>query len=322
MHARFSRTSAALAAFTALAGCSGTPSDMDTGTPMADGAVVFPPTPALSVGTPSNPTASPASFACIGSATGPMPAADVSYTFQLRGFGSGDAVRDTDVWFFPDNVVRETCTGNCQEFTTDSMGNAMVTSPANGWYAYRVFFHMGGSMASTYVDSVQINEPAPGPSGGSVDANAVSTATLNLIPAAITGVPRPAGTALVAGEIRDCDDNAVRGGIIRIFTDAGVEILSNWEDGTAPQMRYFDGEENPDDRSTFTQVDGLFASINLPAPETGIAPMRVESWGVLTEGGTPQRLGCEEVGVYADGVSIVNVGPLRNDYPAGHPCAD
>lgn len=321
MHARFSLTAAALAALTALAGCSDTPSDMDTGTPMPDAAVTFPPTPVLSVGTTSNPTRDAASFGCIGGASGPMPSADVTYSFQLRGFGSGDAVRDTDVWFFPDNVLRESCTGTCQEFTTDAMGNAMVTSPANGWYAYRVFFHMGGSMASTYVDSVQINEPAPGPSGGSVEGSAVSTATLNLIPAAITGVPRPAGTALIAGEIRDCDNNPVRGGFIRIFSE-GNEIVSNWEDGTAPQMRYFDGEENPDDRSTYTQVDGLFASINLPAPEAGIAPLRIEGWGVLNEGGPTQRLGCEEVGVYADGVSIVNVLPLRSDYPAGHPCAD
>jgi hypothetical protein len=80
--------------------------------------------------------------------------------------------------------------------------------------------------------------------------------------------------------------------------------------------------ENPDNSSLFTQVDGLYATANISAPSTGFETIRVEGWGVPAEGGEVQRLGCEAVGIYENGVSIVNIGPLRNDYPAGHPCAE
>jgi hypothetical protein len=310
----------AVVGVSALLGCPTPSTTSDTGVPSEDSAVIEPVTPPLTTGTPSNPTEAPADFGCVGSATGPMPGDTVPFTFALRGFGSGDEVRNARIHFFPDNVPTLDCTGSCIEVTTDMMGNAAVMAPANGWYAYHVFFRMGGSAASTYVDSVQINEPAPAASGGMTEGNAVSAGTLALIPAVITGVARPMGTALIAGEVQDCTGTASRGAAIRVYRADGTRILSDWSDGVAPQVRFFDGEENPDDTSEFTQVDGLYAVLNLPAPEDGFDDIRVEAWGVTSEGAEPMLLGCEQVGVYADGVSIVNVGPLRNDYPAGHLC--
>ena len=301
----------------ALLGCPTTPRT-DAG--LGDTPSVLPTTPPLTTGTPSNPTESPADYGCLGTASGPAPGADVSFSFQLRGFGSGDEVRTARVHFFPDNVPSLECTGSCIEVTTDMMGNATVTAPANGWYAYHVFDRMGGSASSTYVDSVQINEPAPAASGGTVEGNAVSAATLALIPAVFTGGIRPPGTGLLAGEVQDCDGTAVRGAFARVYNADGSEIISNWEDNAAPQIRYFDGEENPDDESEHTQVDGLYGAINLVAPEDGFDIVRVEAWGVVTADTAPVRIGCEEVGIYADGVAIVNIGPLRNDYPVGHLC--
>jgi hypothetical protein len=276
--------------------------------------------PALTVGTPTNPTAAPAVMGCLGTASAPAGGDPVDFEFQLRGFGSGDEVRMARVWFFPDNVVRETCDGDCQEFETDSMGNGMVTAPANGWYAYRVFERRGATMSATFVDSAQINEAAPASSGGSVEGNAVSVSTLNLIPAAY-GFMRVPTTAIIAGEVQDCEGSPVRGAVLRLFRSDGTEIF-NGAEASDPHIAYFDGMENPDNSSLFTQVDGLYATANISAPSTGFETIRVEGWGVPAEGGEVQRLGCEAVGIYENGVSIVNIGPLRNDYPAGHPCAE
>lgn len=301
-----------------LAGCPSNPPVTDTG---ATGDAPLPTDlPPATIGTPSNPTAMPAEYGCLGTASAPTAGSAIDFAFQLRGFGSGDEVRMATVWFFPDNIVRDTCDGSCQEFETDMMGNATVNAPASGWYAYHVFTRAGATMATTYVDSVQINEPAPAAAGGSVEANAVSVSTLNLIPAAY-GFTRVPTTAIIAGEVQDCMGRPIRGAIVRIYDADGTEIL-NGDAASDPHIAYFDGMENPDNSSTYTQVDGLYATANIVAPATGFETMRVEAWGVPAAGGSLTRLGCESVGIYEDGVSIVNIGPMRNDYPAGHVCAE
>jgi hypothetical protein len=39
----------------------------------------------------------------------------------------------------------------------------------------------------------------------------------------------------------------------------------------------------------------------------------VEAWGRVTPGGPVELLGCEQVDLFADTVTIINVGPLRAD---------
>ncbi len=311
----------------ALGACGTTPAPTDSGITPTDGGggYPFPELPLATNGTTSNPTAENAVYTCLGTETVPTPGAEISYTFELRGFGSGDAVANARVFFFPDNIPQTidcaagTCTGSCVSFMTDTMGNGSVMGPASAWYAYSICPRAGATMASTYVDSLQINEGAPSAGGGAVEGNAVSVSTLNLIPAAF-GFTRVPTTAIVAGEIHDCDGDAVRGGYIRLFDGDGDELVSVPDVNDAPHIQYFDGNENPDGSTTFSQVDGLYAAANIPGPASGFAPVRVEAYGVIAEGGPVVLLGCESVGVYQNGVSIVNIGPLRSDYPAGHPC--
>lgn len=313
-----------------LNGCpGGTTTPPDAGPPPTDGGGghVFPTLPRATNGTPAMPEASLANYDCVGTRTAPTPGANVSYTFELRGFGSGDAVANARVFFFPDNVPQTvdctsaspTCTGSCITFTTDSSGNGSVMGPASAWYAYSICPRPGATMASTYVDSLQINESAPAAGGTAVEGNAVSVSTLNLIPAAF-GFTRVPDSAIVAGEISDCDGDQVRGGYVRLFDASGAELLSVPDVNDAPHIQYFDGNENPDGSTTFSQVDGLYAAANIPAPASGFAAVRAEAYAVIEDGGAPVLVSCESVGVYADGVSIVNLGPLRSDYPAGHPC--
>jgi len=108
----------------------------------------------------------------------------------------------------------------------------------------------------------------------------------------------------------------VSNAIIRAFHADGTEIIAG-EETTSQRFAYFDGAENPDASGTYTNTDGLYVVVNVPT--TPGERIRVEAWA-NTGSGTPTRIGCEAVEAFPDGVSIVNIGPTRNDYPTGHPC--
>lgn len=303
-------------------GCGGgnrTMEDRDAG----GGGVDFPADlPATSRGTMLVPDEEPANWGCLGSATEPARGADIDVTMNLVYFGEGGPARNVRVWFFPDNVVRDSCEpGLCQEQTTSTDdGTATFRTQANGWYAYRVFARMGPTSATTVVDSLQYNEPAPA-SPGTIEGNAVPRSTTDLIPA-VLGFPRAAGTALMAGKVLDCDQRDVYGAVVRFYAPDGSVIQEGPRQEDPHLPRYFNGDNVPDGFAQWTHADGLYAAVNVPVPSDPTARIRVEAWGRTEEGAAPVRLGCEAIRVFADAVSIVNIGPLRNDYPEGHPCAD
>ncbi len=275
---------------------------------------------------PAQASGTAAGVSCVGTATQPTAGADISITLDLEAFGQhGDRAPMTHVCFCPDNVLSAealgatgTCGTGCQDVTTDAMGHASVMAQANGWYAYRVFGHRGATPGTTFLDSIQVNESAPAASGGTVTGNAVTLLTENLILAAqlLELVP---GTTTIAGRIGDCGDNDVSNAIVRAFHEDGTEIIAGPE-VTDQRFQYFDGAENPDASAVFTNTDGLYVAVNIPTTEAEL--IRVEAWAYTGTGttGTPTRIGCEAVNAFPDGVSIVNIGPTRNDYPAGHPC--
>lgn len=317
----FSRVAIALALGGAI-GCGG-----GDGTPDAggggdtDGGPIGPELPTLTTGTIENPTEAPADMACLGARTEPAPGGDVAVTMNLLFFSGGTPARGVDVWFFPDNIIRDTCeTGVCQMGTSSADDGSLVfTGKANGWYAYRVFEHDGPTSATSVVDSVQYNEPSPA-ADGSVEGNAVELSTVNLIPALLGG-PRTPGTALVAGRVMDCTDTSVRGATIRMY-DGDTLIAEGGAVGD-PHYRYFNGDSTPDADQIHTHVDGLYAAVNIPIPTGADGLIRVEAWGRPSADSptTGERIGCEAMRAFADSVTIINVGPERNDYPAGHPCA-
>jgi hypothetical protein len=265
-----------------------------------------------------------AMVSCVGTATQPTAGANVAITLDLIAFGQhGDRAPNTRVCFCPDNVIDDaalTMTGGCgacQDVMTDGSGHASVMARANGWYGYRVFGHHGATPGTTFLDSIQINEQAPASAGGTVQGNAVTVLTENLILAAelLELVP---GTTTIAGRIDDCGGNEVSNAIVRAFHADGSEIIAG-EETTSQRFQYFDGAENPDASGTYTNTDGLYVVVNVPT--TSGERIRVEAWGYTGTGtGTPTRIGCEAVEAFPDGVSIVNIGPTRNDYPVGHPC--
>jgi hypothetical protein len=277
--------------------------------------------PPLTTGTMAAPNTSPADYTCRGSRVEPARGAWIPIRFNLVFFGrDGGPARSTRIWFFPDNVVTDTCGAGCIEVTTSSDdGSAMVMAYAGGWYAYRVFGRMGPTAATTVVDSVQYNKVAPTTAGGSAEGSAVSQSTLNLIPA-VLGFPRQPGTALLAGRVEDCTETPVYGAIVRVFE--GDREIAEGPANPDPHFRYFNGDRTPDGEQPHTHVDGLYAAVNIPLPASPETLLRVEAWGRPQGADAPVRIGCESIRVLADAVSIVNLGPERSDYPPGHPCHD
>ena len=263
-------------------------------------------------------------------ATAPAPGAPISITMELDSFGqSGDTADMVDICFCPDNVLSAQALGadvsggcgTCQHATSDANGRATLMANTNGWYAYRVFFHSMSAVSdrTTFLDSIQVNEPAPATVGGMVTGNAVSRLTANLISEAEL-ITRQHGTTTIAGRVYDCHGDDVSNAIVRAFHADGTEILEG-EQTAQSHFRYFDGNQMPDSSATFTNTDGLYVVVNATPAMNGEL-IRMEAWAYTGTGtGAPTRVGCEAVQALTDGVAIVNVGPTRTDYPAGHPCA-
>lgn len=276
--------------------------------------------PVLTTGSAIDPTSGTPDLACLGSRTQPVAGDSVDAEFELLDFETSAPVSATRVWFFRDNEIRDACEAPaCTELTTDPNGVAPVTMPTDGWYAYRVFPRTGGSAAMSVIDSIQYNEPGPSAAGQRVSGSSVSEGTLALIPA-VVNISRVPGTALLAGIVQDCIGTPVYGAIVRVF-DGDTEI-GEGELESEPHYRYFNGNEFPSDTGEHTHADGLYVGIQIPVPASPDARLRVEAWGRATEDDAPVRLGCEAVRVLANAVTIINIGPTRRDYPAGHPCAD
>lgn len=274
--------------------------------------------------------AAPAVYGC--ASTAPTPGAAIAITMSLEVFGqNGDKARNTHVCFCGNNLLSPealaptfgtSCGTGCESVMTDSTGAATVNGFANGWYAYRVFAQTGPTSSTMFLDSIQANEPAPAAAGGTVTGNAVSLLTAMLISEAEL-IPRVPGTTTIAGRMFDCGGNDVSNAIVRAYHADGTEIRQG-VDPTEPHYAYFDGSENPDALATYTNTDGLYVGVNVtPVTATagGSERIRVESWAFTGTGtGTATRIGCESVEAFADGVSIVNIGPLRSDYDAADPC--
>jgi hypothetical protein len=289
-------------------GGGGTDSGMTTGT---------------DAGPPSAPAVlkedgSPANFSCIGSATAPAGTGDATITLHAADFLSDADVGGVTVHFFPDNMPNseDTCEGTCIEVMTDDVGDAMVTGNAGGWYAYRILAmpSMPEPMSSDPVRTVQYNEVTPN-EGGSATLNSVSQQAIGLIPSFL-GRTRLPGTAVFSGTIEDCDGDAVQNARFRLY-QGSTEIMHGTAD-TDPIFGHFTDTSsplpNPLEILPRSTPNGLYAAANVP---TG--SVRVEIWGATEEGGTEQILGCEEVQAFGDTVTIINVGGLRMDGPAGCP---
>lgn len=248
----------------------------------------------------------------------PETTASIAITATAKDFQTSDPVPMVVANFYPDNVIPfdHSCAGMCITGTTDAAGHISVMDHDMSWYGYYMGGRSGPDMAHTPVPTAEFNEPAR----ATINLNSVSAQTLAVIPT-VLGLNRVAGTAIVAGTVYDCMDNPVEGLVIRIFRPDGTLVVEP-PDGTTgsarmPAYRYFNGMSFPSATQPYTNVDGLYAAANMPVPAMtdGNGKIRVEAWE--NHSGTPKMWGCEEVNVFADGVTIINVRPFRSDGPHG-----
>ncbi len=316
----------------ALVGCddgdggtdSGPPDGTDAGPP--DGTDAGPPAggPAVGKGMDLGALAA-ADYSCLGMRAAPTAGAEVTFTGQLNSFSSGAAVADLQVQVYPANMVDVggACGAGCQMATTDAMGQFSAMAPADGWFAYRVLGGQGtpgGGTPMPFLTTIQFNEPAPAAAGETVGLTTIDQGTRDSIVLLLGTNADPLRTTVV-GTIEDCAGDPIANVDLRIFGSAGE--VTTMTSGSNDREFYFNGggamdppaATIPETRRRATNVDGLYGLANLDVP--GDSAYRVEAWGSTTDGEAPVLLGCEQVQVAPDSVTIINIGPLRSDAPSG-----
>lgn len=222
---------------------------------------------------------------------------------------------DLTVRYFEGNDVHDApCVApGCQEVVVGPDGSASLMSQLGGWSAYRVFGRPGPTPSTTPLDSVAYNVRAPSVAGGVLDVAVVPD---SLGTALVGCCDRDAvpGSGVLLVRVVDCAGNPVAGAVVVAYH--GDAPLLTRAPSAAARYVYLGDDRFPVGDATSTMGSGRAAALDLPVDTV---PVRIEAWGPTAAGLT--LLGCESVPLLADGVALVDLGPLRTDYPPGHPCA-
>ena len=106
----------------------------------------------------------------------------------------------------------------------------------------------------------------------------------------------------------DCQHQFVRG-MGAIVTQNGRDFVIDEADVFRPRLNTFVGPYEMESLIYFDMTE-----------DRGTAPITVRTFGHLVEGGPEVMLGCETFMANHPGPISVHIGPLRGDYPPGHPC--
>lgn len=248
---------------------------------------------------------------CLGVRTAPVAGDEASIPARTILRGLMDMARpDTTVRVFPGNRILsdETCAApSCFTVTTNASGDADVTLPEDGWFAYQV---VGDATAGT-ATTAQVNVPAEPAASGVVEFSVISR---NLFESALSAsnVNPQVGTSYFTGTARDCAGRPLVGAQIRVF-GAGGEIVGTTNPANARFVYWPDMGPFPSSRQAFTSLQGRYAGGNIDPEDV----LRIELYGVRAEGEAPSLIACEEFGGQEDQVTILNVDPLRADAPSG-----
>ncbi len=243
-------------------------------------------------------------WSCVGSRTAPADGAPVAMAGRLYFFGGTDPVPGATVHVFDDNVVTDDCGGTCEEVTSGADGVATMNVGTDGWFAYRVL--AGAGMGNQPVLTIGYNRRGT----AMADIPVVGSTILGLLPT-LFGRTRTAGTASASGSVADCAGATAANVELRVFVDGMRLMNAPASDRSGFFLGYLTGASPA--RNPYTTMDGTFASANAPAGN-----VRVEAWGRMSETETSlTMIGCEAGRLFTDGVTIMAIGPLRSDAPAG-----
>lgn len=258
-----------------------------------------------------------ADFSCSGSAT--IPAGGAATTASIRaeefltrdGAGMRVALPSVRIQLFSDNIIADTCAApNCTEVTSGANGTVSGSLDAGQWFAYRMVENSGAMS----VEVLANNREWAGTASEVVSATGFYASTVSMVRGLLGRPDVAASSGSTVGTLIDCMGRPVGGAEIRMFQN-GSQIQS----GTTSDSTLVTGltMSNTPTSNRRTAVPGTFVGTNLPAGD-----IRVEAWGVLTAGSEPVRIACEEARMVTNGVSIVGLGPVRNDYAATSGCND
>ncbi len=271
--------------------------------------------PALLIGE-DMATSHPPSYGCRGENTAPTAGAPVSGTVTFSALAlSSYPVVGGSAQLFPGATVRASCDGDCVAGTTNALGQLEATMPGGGWFGYRLAA-TGGAKPTVAVLGHFYAWPST--AGGNVTVTAISETVASVLTEQIERELSSA-TSAVSGSVRDCNGEEVANAEIHFYR-GDAEIISEPDGGvTSPRITGLSAGAIPaPTRDGLTGFGGRFAGLVSPG-----APIRIEAWGSIEAGTEPVLLGCEEVVVEANTVTVAVVPALRTDadYGAGHPCA-
>jgi hypothetical protein len=244
----------------------------------------------------------PADWSCLGTPSDDQPTAGaVTLSGAVDDFQTGDPVPGATVSVFPgvdfDNPV--------DTVTADANGDYTATLPA-GTTRFGFKAEADGTL-DTYLLNQVVADPQATTAGFTV--NSVSELTANALPAFI-GVTRTPGLGVLAGAMRDCDNNEVSNAIVTVSGTSGeADHLGGAE------TYYFSAgsTELPvrHNQQLATNSNGLFVVIEIPIA----AEAYVQVWGfqdqAALDGGDLTLLAEIPAPVVADSVITTSLEPLR-----------
>jgi hypothetical protein len=245
----------------------------------------------------------PADWSCLGSASDDEAAtADRNLTGQARDFQSNGRLVNATVTVYDDTNFSGQ---GLESSVSDEDGEYELTLPAGGVrWAFKVEHNNA-------LDTYTLNQYfPPEDTEPRENINSVSLLTAEALPAFI-GVTRTQGLGILAGAIRDCNDDEVFGAIATVSSVSGqAEHLDGAE------TYYFSAASTslPVRHSVVhhTNFDGLFVVIELP-----VAPAAfLQVWGYPTQ----QHLDDDDLvllaeisaPIFADSVVTASLEPLRD----------
>jgi len=247
----------------------------------------------------------PADWSCYNTPSADAPtASEVQVTGILKDFQTDKELPEAEIHIFTD--VKAIGGTGLDNAVTDEDGNYSLTLAAG---AERAAFRV---VARGQMDTYTLNQAISSSATQEVEINSVSLLTANALPAFI-GVTRTPGLGVLAGAIRDCNNNEVAGAIVTVSSVAGSpEHL----DGALTY--YFSAEANNSlpvrhNLAANTNKDGRFTVLELEQDESAY----LQVWGFM-DGQDPSSddltlLAEIPSPILPDSVVISRMEPLRQN---------
>ncbi len=244
----------------------------------------------------------PADWSCLGQTSTEIPTTtDITLSGALLDFQTDEPLVGGAMTLYGDEGITGT---ELATTTSDEDGNYEFTLPAGQTHwAFKI-------VAEDALDTYSLNQYYdPEIAAQSDDIDSVSLLTAQALPAFI-GVTRTPGLGIIAGSIRDCNGNVVKGAVAAV-SDA-LNVANHVEGGVS----YYFSAANTSlpvrhSLQSMTNTDGVFVTIELPPGQERF----LQVWGFVDDAdladGEMTLLGQVAAPIVADAVVTVSLRPLQ-----------